>query len=276
MTRTGDVLDFHFAHHRVRLVSNVAEVLASLDAIFGGARSDRSRAPSTCFSVERHGTGARVTHDGELLETTTPIHDVVPLIETRLYRSLWQTTGAAVLHAAAVVRDSHVLLFVGPSGAGKSSFALAAVRAGLDYVADEITLSDGTRVWGVGRAIQFDPQPVEARTTGWLTGADTESYRFVDALGRARSLPFFDVTRKGTRVDPVCFERIDLVHLRRGSVDRVARCSPIESLRRTLGAAYLGGGVDFGAFAARGWILEWSDPQSAWELVERAVLVPAA
>jgi hypothetical protein len=53
-----------------------------------------------------------------------------------------RTRGWVLLHAAAVAG----VLIVGPGGAGKSSSALAALRSGLTYLADDYCLARGDRL----------------------------------------------------------------------------------------------------------------------------------
>jgi hypothetical protein len=64
------------------------------------------------------------------------------------------------LHAAALVRGRTVLLLAGPSGMGKSTLVYAAVRAGLQVLAEDMVflqLRPGLRVWGMPGYLHPDP-----------------------------------------------------------------------------------------------------------------------
>lgn len=65
-------------------------------------------------------------------------HTVAHVLE-RMNSAAAHSTEGIALHAASVLTPGGVVGFVGHSGAGKSTLAAACVRAGLGYVADEVT-----------------------------------------------------------------------------------------------------------------------------------------
>ena len=108
------------------------------------------------------------TDDERVARTDTKVH-VLPLLEEELADlvHLWsRERGRAVLHAAGFVIDGRPIVAVGDSGAGKSTLALAAVRRGATLLSDEWIISDGARLHGVPRAIQFEPVPAGADLPG--------------------------------------------------------------------------------------------------------------
>mgnify|MGYP006294685151 CR=1 FL=1 len=67
-------------------------------------------------------------------------------------------------HAAALVRDGTALLLAGPSGTGKSTLAYAAVRDGLDLLAEDTVFLQSRpslRIWGLPGFLHLPPDARE-------------------------------------------------------------------------------------------------------------------
>ena len=62
------------------------------------------------------------------------------------------------IHAAAIARDGHAVLFAAPGGTGKSTLAYVAHRSGIDVVSDDrvwVQLEPALRIWGGGRSVRL-------------------------------------------------------------------------------------------------------------------------
>jgi hypothetical protein len=108
--------------------------------------------------VREDGAAADVAHRLTLSETATgyEVHlDAVRLLATpaksiALQSLLWHANrqaidhsrGSVLVHASAAAHAGTALVLPGPMGAGKSTLVAALVRAGLDYLTDEVVAVD--------------------------------------------------------------------------------------------------------------------------------------
>jgi hypothetical protein len=74
------------------------------------------------------------------------------------YPALWAAglVGLAPLHAAAVTTDRVVLLLAGPGGCGRSTLLLGELAGDEHAVADNVSVSDGTDVYGLVEPVRIE------------------------------------------------------------------------------------------------------------------------
>jgi hypothetical protein len=255
------------------------EVLRGLRAVWDGcrvpAREIRAR---HVLSVRRRDV-YRIERDGVEIDWTHLEADVLPLLEGHLYEHLaaWLRPGDALLHAGAVVHNGRPILLVGPSGAGKSSLTLAAVRQGWGYMTDELVVTNGAELWGVARAIQFDPVHDGAKLPPWLGGTNRQAYRFRGTDDVPSTLPLFEVPEEGIVRGSLPVARAYVVLLGRGEQDGVEPCSPLEALTGVHEAAFHRPAVDLGALTGAGCLrLRWRTGEGGVEALRAALDQPEA
>jgi hypothetical protein len=136
-----------------------------------------------------------------------------------MYPTMWVAglRGRVPLHACACTANEAVPLLAGPSGLGKSTLVDAEVRAGGGATGDNLSVGDGTSVWGV-------VEPVRLEGLG--------GPRMPHGRGEAALL------RRVERLEP---DRV--VVLRRGSeaVGRSRFCPPQEAARSLVAGTYTAG-----------------------------------
>jgi hypothetical protein len=223
-----------------------------------------------CFAAEAVENGFSVSGDDPAPCSAEAREDVLPLLESAIYRALpsWHEQ-QVLLHAACVRRGHTTVLLLGRSGAGKCSLALTAVRNGFEYFSDELTVTDGQRVWGVPRAIQFEPIVDGGRPPPWAGDVDLEHYRLRLSDGQPATLPFWLPPADSVPTAVAATDTLRVYAVERGSATRLEPCSPIEALALLHEAAFRPPALDLGHLVRPGHCgrLSWRDPQSAIDLL---------
>lgn len=183
--------DVYVGEARLTLACALDDVAHGLWAVWRSA--SHALVPSTChhtIEVRPVQTGVEVMLDGACV-AKAPLSDALPVAERTIYAHLgrWFEADRAVLHGALLAHGERALLLVGESGAGKSSLSQRGIERGYRYGGDEVCLSDGERLWGVPRAVLFDPTLVGMPLPDIAAGADREGYRFHNVRGDACFLP---------------------------------------------------------------------------------------
>src|SRR5512139_856086 len=126
------------------------------------------------LAIEEQDDGLRIYSGGEHAGGSARREDLAFAIERFLYAAMpaWHAPPRVILHAAGVVLGETMLVLAGRSGAGKSSLARALTERGARYATDELVVTDGERIWGIPRAIQFDAVPIDAPLPPWLGEVD--------------------------------------------------------------------------------------------------------
>lgn len=220
--------------------------------------------------------------DDELVAVAEQPPDVLPLIEAALYRALYAQRGPRViLHAACVVLPGcdEPLVLVGPSGAGKSSLALAALERGYRYFTDELTVTDGAQVWGVARAVQFEPVHASQALPPRLAASDLGLYALrlggdgdrIEALG---AVPVRVPAAHELMRSPLPSRVARVVRIERA---RTTVCEPIDALDALAElheASFGAPSLSLGTFVGRGraFRLSWREPAEGLSRLERRIL----
>lgn len=130
---------YQVADGSLRYFPDLDVVHGRLDGVGLHCELSRERATFSCEAFTGH----------SLYLATHPLATVA-LME------LLERRGLFSLHAACLsARDGDGILLAGPSGAGKSTLALALVRAGMDFLSDDIVFLSGGRESGPVRALGF-------------------------------------------------------------------------------------------------------------------------
>lgn len=226
-------LTLHLPDRELRLEGLPERTLAALTAVWGACMGPNTNARQR---VEWHVTATNHGYDLVRPDFETEHTDaedrVAPLVEAALYRSLprWHAS-ETLIHAATIVRNQRPVLLLGDSGTGKSSIALEGVRAGWQYVTDELTITDGNTVRGITRTIQFDPVPVGSMLPERLRDLDVSSYRVRFDDGVERVQPLYPWHKLDVAAQPVTVAGAVVVVLagagQRTSLEPIA---PVEAL----------------------------------------------
>jgi hypothetical protein len=194
-------------------------------------------------------------------------------VEVALHRSVARNLprDRVLLHAGCVKRGERAFLFVGDSGAGKSSHCLLAVQSGYSYMSDDGVVTDGVTLWGIPRAIQFDPPAQEVPFPQWLTEAPLDMITYAgDESGQPNGRPLFVPGRERT-IDELSASDVTVVVLERGENESIQPLRAPEVLAHLINAAYYPPlTVDLGRLASGGGCkLTWSHPRASLSLLER-------
>ena len=272
-------LSFAISDVRVELHSDLDELLPALDAVWARCRTPllpttrvarfEAVADGECYVVRAEQQSLRVERR----------EDVLPVLESALYRALpgWHA-GRLLLHAACVRSAGQVVLLVGRSGAGKSSLALAAVRRGFDYFSDELTVVDGGRVWGVPRALQFEPVLDAGQLAPWLLGLELAAYRLRLDGERRGCLPLWLPPARQVPDTPAPARGLHVYAIERAARSELAPCSALEALAVLHEAAFAPPQHDLGALLRQGGMgrLRWHEPDAAIDLLEERLAATRA
>ncbi len=205
--------------------------------------------------------------DGELLEQCADASQLLPTVEVTIYNLLHSIHDKlTVIHSAALQRGGSTLMLVGQSGAGKSSLALEAFRQGWTYRTDEITVTDGHQLWGIARAIQFEPKPVGTSLPPLLAKADTESCQWLDQELGLLCQPLHEVP--AIDLPPAALEDVTLVFLHSGHATELTPVNGVEALLRLHQGCFGHPLHDLGALAARAWTLGWTESSRALQQIQ--------
>ncbi len=217
--------------------------------------------------------GWTLTIDDVFVESGSAATSLALVIERELMTRLrgWHPD-ACILHAALIEVGGTWAILLGQSGAGKSSLTLAGVRAGGRYVSDELVVTDGARVWGVGRSVLFDVGPVTTPLPERMAQADRSSYRFRLPSGDEVAIPIMRVPPAQWATAPVDARSVVIVSLDGRGSDWVKPLSPAHGLAALLTASYTLEWRELGPLAREGqcFSLGWSDPARAIALLTEA------
>jgi len=278
---SGASLQFHLSEHHITLRTRSPAALRGLEAVWQSC--ERALVdPRSSHLVEARETGERslICVDGEVVDVAENAADVLPVLDRALYVQLgiWSDPDRALLHAASLVGRDAAILITGPSGSGKSSLAWAGIEHGYLYAGDEVCVSDGERLWGVPRAVLYDPTLEGRSLPAWIRGADTERYRFMHAQGEPCFLPLRQPAPSQLAQHPWPLSQTHVVLAQRGDTCALECCEPLEALALLYRERWGGRTVPLAPLVHRSrcWRLRWDDPGRAWELLRRAITGPVA
>lgn len=248
--------------------------LRRLALAWGSCQRESSTKAAQSEIFAREESGQVVVRAGPLIEHGEfEISECHLAIERALYAELARLlpSECQMLHAGAVLRKQRGFLFLGPSGAGKSSLCLEAVRHGALYLTDDLLTTSGQEVFGVARAIQFDPPTFGTPFPSWLAAATLD----FDTYGRLsdetdNSVPLFVPGREAT-IERAPASSFTTVILERGARTILSPITPSEALGELVGASFLRNRpVDLGSLVSRrAFRLAWREPNEAWHELER-------
>jgi hypothetical protein len=133
------------------------------------------------------------------------------------YPAMWwaATRGRAPLHASAVTTGRVNALVAGAGGVGKTTLVRREIDAGGVATGDNVSIVDGTAVWGV-----VEPTRGDAGSGRGMPHGRREAH----------------LANRVTRLDPEC-----VVILRRGVRQRVTPCDPDLATRALIASTYIAG-----------------------------------
>lgn len=112
-------------------------VASALEVVFAPFRVDEPGGRP--LVVWPQGDGFRVTIDGEPFFNPRSVQECIAWMIWRLNELVVATpTDRLIIHASVASRDGIAMVFPGSSGAGKSTLVAGLVRAGLQYLSDEL------------------------------------------------------------------------------------------------------------------------------------------
>lgn len=249
----------------------------ALRAAFGPCR--RPLLPPTDRVAITADEALHVRCEGVVVAEAAGPGDLLPVVEHLLYQVILARSRPAVaLHAAALVAPTGApLLLLGASGAGKSTLARALVDQGWAYLGDDLAFFDGVRLWGLPRAIQFNPIARDETPAPLLAGCDLHSCVYHAADGRTVILPLAPVADERLADGPAPASEARLVLLsapaaavagprRAGAV--LEPCAPLDALaalHEAIVAPQSDSALDLGLLIhrARCHRLAWRDPTRA-------------
>jgi hypothetical protein len=262
----SELFALHAGDVRVEIAGAPPATRDVIAAVWGNAAP--FLAPRVVVHIDVTGDG-EVRVDGELLERAEAPIDLPGLVEGAIYDALDRRGPSALIHAGAVAFGDRVIALVGDSGAGKSTLALALLEQGAAYLTDELFVCDGARVWGIPRAIQFDPVTPGASMPVHLARAELDVYPARSRRG-AHSLPLVRVPRDRVALRTYDAARVELVFIERGASSSLREVDPLQALKQLLGAVRGEAIVRLDALLRSGpRALAWSDPAEAAALLAR-------
>ncbi len=256
-------LSFYLSHVKIDLVCPLPDVLRGLRAIWSSAsKAFLTTARFVVIEIEPE-SPHNILCDGRVIDDIEDSVQLLPKIEAAIYHLLleWHQS-LTVLHGALIQHDGFTFLLTGPSDSGKSSLALQALRMGWTYCTDELTITDGQRIWGIRRAIQFDPITTDDVLPDFLSDTDTESYRWLHPEVGLLCQPLVAPVNTDT-CQPPALKDVTTVILDSDADPGLNRLDGIDTLKKLHEACFSSPQHDLGALAGCGWTLNWADPDLA-------------
>lgn len=187
------------------------------------------------------------------------------------------------LHAGGVVfRQSlpetarpHLIVFVGVSDAGKSSMTRAALRAGAQYLSDDMLVVEEDSLYGLPRNIQFNAVERGAPIPTHVEDCDCSTYSYTFE-GKSLAIPLWRPEHPALGAVAWSKYQVSVLQVQRGSEDRVERASELERLQILFNATLKPtspGVLAQRLGALRCYHVTWCSPDRAWELVQRTLSV---
>ncbi len=264
----SEPLVLYFSDVRAEIVGAPLDVVRALRAGWGACETPILRvAREVRFTIESDGEGLRVYLDGEHAGGSRTRADLVFGLESSIYWALpqWHAPPRVILHAAGVAFGETMLVLAGRSGAGKSSLARTLLARGGAYSSDELVITDGERVWGIPRSIQFDPLPIDEPLPSWLGDVDLDAYPHFETHGRLSRMPL--VAPRSVQRTPLEAERAQLVLLERADGDALTDASAADALAELHAGSFSPLRTDLGRLVRAPMRLRWDNPQSGADLL---------
>jgi hypothetical protein len=146
-----------FAALRHRFVIDSLIDIPSLQDLLAALRTDRRPLGAYRISATEH--GFTLLWDGIAVGSATTVSELPDLLMASVNRlAVASLSRLTAIHAAVVAGPNGAVLLAGPSGVGKSTLATRLVRAGFEYLGDEVAaIANGQAVvWSY-------PKPVSLR-----------------------------------------------------------------------------------------------------------------
>ncbi len=270
----ASTLEFQVSELGVRLMTDVPEVLRGLSAVWGSCRQGALAARHTHeLSSMWQGERVAISLDRRPIDEARSASDALPQTDRVIYEALASAAadGRALLHAATLHGVEAGYLIIGASGAGKSSLSHAGIARGYLYGGDEIAVCDGARIWGIPRAVLYDPTFEGDPVPDWIEGADLASYRFLHAEGRPCALPLRSPASAQIRTEPRPTAQMHVVLSRRAERTALTSAEPLEVLDALYRDRWGDARIAAPDLVERGrvWKLDWRHPDEAWDALSR-------
>jgi len=277
-------LSLFISEVETRVRCPVPDAMAALSELWAGCRVPivpPARVATIEVGAVEGDRACSILLDGDLVAVAEQPPDVLPLIEAAIYRALYAQRGPRVLlHAACVVLPGcdEPLVLVGPSGAGKSSLALAALERGYRYFTDELTVTDGTHVWGVPRAVQFEPVHASQALPARLAASDLGLYALrirgtddhVETLG---AVPVRVPVAHELMLQPLLARMARVIRIERALTTVCEPLDSLDALAELHEASFGAPSLSLGTFVGRGraFRLTWREPAEGLSRLESLI-----
>lgn len=210
---------------------------AEVDRVLAGLATGRP--PLGSYTIPGNDGGLELLRDGRHLDAGTGrAHVLATLLWDVNRQAVAATTDHLVLHAGAVVVDGRAVVLPAAMEAGKTTLVTGLVRAGHDYLSDELATvpdpveDDPPRVLPFAKAISLDPG-------SWPLFPDLEPGADRRALSPNQwLLPAEHVRASATTSEPTVLGAIVLPRHRSGSATTITRLDPAEALRALVECAF--------------------------------------
>lgn len=256
-------LTFFVSHVQVDLFCTDAATVKGLSAVWGNA--DHPVVPTSERKVIRTVDGCVWCDDRLMAEYRDPSAQL-PTTELVINRLLmeWHRHLTA-FHAALISQGDRAFMLIGPSGSGKSSLALQAVDSGWTFHSDELAVTDGSLVWGVRRAVQFDATEQHQPLPPHMSGADRDSYQWQDAQLGTLAQPIVSVPGRAL---PCLLALTSPVFLKRSKTDLLTAIDSASALQQLYESSFGPPKHDLGVVAGQAWTLQWHEPVKAIQCLQ--------
>jgi hypothetical protein len=270
----------HISPSRGEVLTDVVEVLRGLRAVWRTCSSPVVAVQQAHVIETRHEEERTVVLlDGEEVDHTDARAHLLPVVERVIYGRVTEWTreaGCVQLHCATLYGEDTALVFLGQSGAGKSSTAWRGIQRGYGYGGDEVAFTDGRAVWGMPRAVLFDPTLVGNTLPEIAAEADRTSYTFPNYRSDPCFIPLCTPPADQLRGEPAPIPRTHVVLLEHGGDPSFGRASTLDVLaalhREAQGS--LGSDLAEALLPSHCWHLRWQDLDWAWDRIEAEICRP--